>query len=134
MLVAMTICQLSSSWKKIIIIVRWLSIWYEWKSIWNFVWECLLAKITEREKCSHCNGNEKNITLSSLERFSQWIWKENDMIKFMVKHSIVMFNLVPAKPVLLEKIRDRNIPKQYVTNSVAKKVGYDVLWLHPNTT
>ena len=77
---------------------------------------------------------KKNITLSSLERFSQWIWKENDMIKFMVKHSIVIFNLVPAKPVLLEKIRERNIPKQYIIDSVAKKVGYDVLWLHPNTT
>ena len=49
------------------------------------------------------------------------------MIKFMVKHSIVIFNLVPAKPVLLEKIRERNIPKQYIIDSVAKKVGYDVL-------
>lgn len=49
------------------------------------------------------------------------------MIKFMVKHNIVILNLVPAKPVLLEKIRERNIRKQYVIDSVAKRVGYDIL-------
>ena len=49
------------------------------------------------------------------------------MIKFMVKHNIVILNLVPAKPVLLEKIRERNIQKQYVIDSVAKRVGYDIL-------
>ena len=49
----------------------------------------------------------------------------------MVKYNINILNLIPTKPVLLEKIRGRNTTKQYVINSMVKQVSYDVLKLPP---
>ena len=57
--------------------------------------------------------------------------EKNNAIKFMVKYNINILNLIPTKPVLLEKIRGRNTTKQYVINSMVKKVSYDVLQLPP---
>ena len=49
--------------------------------------------------------------------------KKDYIIKFMVKHNKDIPNPVPTKPVLLEKIRKRNVPKQYVIDLEDKKVG-----------
>ena len=57
--------------------------------------------------------------------------EKNNAIKFMVKYNINILNLIPTKPVLLEKILGRNTTKQYVINSMVKKVSYDVLQLPP---
>ena len=51
--------------------------------------------------------------------------KKHDMIKFKVKHTIDIPNPIP------EKIRESNIPKQYVIDSITKKVAYDFLGLPP---
>lgn len=53
--------------------------------------------------------------------------KKHDMIKFKVKHTIDIPNPIPEKAVLLEKISESNIPKQYVIDSITKKVAYDFL-------
>ena len=37
----------------------------------------------------------------------------------MIKQNIDVPNTIPAKPVLQEKIREKNIPKQYVIDSMA---------------
>ena len=37
----------------------------------------------------------------------------------MIKQNIDIPNPIPAKPVLLEKIREKNIPEQYVIDSMA---------------
>lgn len=57
--------------------------------------------------------------------------KKHDMIKFKVKHTIDIPNPIPEKAVLLEKISESNIPKQYVIDSITKKVAYDFLGLPP---
>lgn len=45
--------------------------------------------------------------------------KKDDLIKYMIKQNIDIPNPIPAKPVLLEKILEKNIPKQYVIDSMA---------------
>ena len=45
--------------------------------------------------------------------------KKDDLIKYMIKQNIDVPNTIPAKPVLQEKIREKNIPKQYVIDSMA---------------
>ena len=56
-----------------------------------------------------------------------------DLIKFLVNHDINIPSPIPAKPVLLKKIIDRNVPKQYVIDSFTKKIGHDALQLPPIT-
>ena len=58
--------------------------------------------------------------------------KKHDMIKFKVKNTIDILNPIPEKAVLLEKINESNIPKQYAIDSITKKVGYDFLGLPPH--
>ena len=48
--------------------------------------------------------------------------KKDYIIKFIVKHNKDIPNPVPTKPVLLEKIRKRNVPKQYVIDLEDKKL------------
>ena len=57
--------------------------------------------------------------------------KKHDMIKFKVKNTIDILNPIPEKAVLLEKINESNIPKQYAIDSITKKVGYDFLGFPP---
>ena len=57
--------------------------------------------------------------------------KKDNMNKFLVKHNIDIPNPIPIKPMLPEKILERNVLKQYVIDSFTKKVGYDVLQLPP---
>ena len=54
-----------------------------------------------------------------------------DLIKFLVNRDINIPSPIPAKPVLLKKIIDRNVPKQYVIDSFTKKIGHDALQLPP---
>lgn len=66
-----------------------------------------------------------------VERTPSINMKKDDLIKYMIKQNIDVPNTIPAKPVLLEKIREKNIPKQYVIDSMAQRVDYDVLRLFP---
>lgn len=54
-----------------------------------------------------------------VERTPSINMKKDDLIKYMIKQNIDVPNTIPAKPVLLEKIREKNIPKQYVIDSMA---------------
>ena len=51
------------------------------------------------------------------------------MISFMTKHHIEILSPFPAKPVLLEKIHEANIPKKYVIDKMATAAGCSVLRL-----
>ena len=55
--------------------------------------------------------------------------KKDEMIAFMLKHSSETPNPIPAKPVLLEKIRKKKLKEQYVIDSMAEKVSCSVLRL-----
>ena len=47
----------------------------------------------------------------------------------MTKHHIEIPSLLPVKPMLLEKIREANIPKKYVIDEMATAAGYSPLHL-----
>ena len=57
--------------------------------------------------------------------------KKNDMISFITKHHIEISSPYPVKPVLLEKIREANIPKKYVIDEMVTAAGYSVDCLPP---
>ena len=54
-----------------------------------------------------------------VERTPSINMKKDELIKYMIKQNIDIPNPIPAKPVLLEKIREKNIPEQYVIDSMA---------------
>ena len=47
----------------------------------------------------------------------------------MTKHHIEIPSPLPVKPMLLEKIREANIPKKYVIDEMATAAGYSPLHL-----
>ena len=53
------------------------------------------------------------------------------MISYMIKHRIDIPLPLPFKPILLQKIREANIPKKYVVHEMALNAGYSVLRLPP---
>ena len=57
--------------------------------------------------------------------------EKNDTIAFMINHGIEIPNPLPTKPVLLQKIRQANISKQFVIDIMAKEAGLSVLHLPP---
>ena len=57
--------------------------------------------------------------------------KKNYMISFMTKHHIEIPSPLPVKHVLLEKIREANILKKYIIDSMATTAVYSVLRLPP---
>ena len=57
--------------------------------------------------------------------------RKHDMISYMIKHRIDIPLPLPFKPILLQKIREANIPKKYVVHEMALDAGYSVLRLPP---
>ena len=57
--------------------------------------------------------------------------KKTDMISFITKHHIEISSPYPVKPVLLEKIREANIPKKYVIDEMVTAAGCSVDCLPP---
>ena len=53
------------------------------------------------------------------------------MLEFMMRRNISIPQPVPTKPVLLQKIKQGKIQKEYVTDNLAKKHGHVVLRLPP---
>ena len=55
--------------------------------------------------------------------------KKDERIAFMLKHNTEIPKPFPAKPVLLEKIREKKLKEQYVIDSMGEQVSYSVLRL-----
>ena len=55
--------------------------------------------------------------------------RKNVMISYMIKHHIEIPSLLPAKPALLQKILEANIPNKYVIDEMALDAGHSVLKL-----
>ena len=51
------------------------------------------------------------------------------MIDLMSKHDIELPNPIPTKPVLLKKIYEKNVEKQYLIDSMGEKASSSVLRL-----
>ena len=90
----------------------------------------LLPKLPKKRNVIVVMGNGKYHSRLVENTLSMNMTKD-DLIKFLVNHNINIPSPIPANPVLLEKIIERNVPKQYVIDSFTKKVGHDALQLPP---
>ena len=90
----------------------------------------LLPKLPKKRNVIVVMGNGKYHSRLVENTLSMNMTKD-DLIKSLVNHNINIPSPIPANPVLLEKIIERNVPKQYVIDSFTKKVGHDALQLPP---
>ena len=67
-----------------------------------------------------------------LEKNATMAMRKDEMIEFMKRHDIDIPTPLPTKPVLLEKVHEKNIKSEYIIDKMAKEAGYDVLRLPPN--
>ena len=68
-----------------------------------------------------------SITTGMLKKTPTMNMKKN-MIEFMINHDIEIPDPLPTKPVLLQKIREANISKQFIIDIMAR---FSVLRLPP---
>ena len=90
----------------------------------------LLPKLPKERNVAIVMGNG-NYHSRFAEKTLSMNMKKDIMNKFLVKHNIDIPNPIPTKPMLPEKILERNVLKQYVIDSFTKKFGYDVPQLPP---
>ena len=95
--------------------------WFQEKLLPNLPKDEKVCIVLDNAKY-HCRLSEKTPSMSM---------RKNEMINFMNKHCIRIPEPVPTKPVLLKLIKDANIQKKYIIDSMAESAGHTVLRLPP---